>query len=178
VDRGYAVRRVQHRDGRESYWIFTPDGDLHRPSLNVLKRYGTSTQETYAYSLVDHLNWLRVNHKTPNTVTFDDLQHYMNGLTGQSDDVYGAVWRRPEQRPLGPSAAGNVATVVKAYYLALPTSEKVSSELIDGLTAGGAVGESRRRVRVAANPLAPRKSARRPRFLPDQFVEALISQGC
>ena len=85
--RSYAVRRVQHRDGRQSYWIFTPDGEVHRPSLNVLKRYGTSTQQTYAYSLVDHLNWLRANHKSPNTVTLDDLQRYMNGLTGQADGL-------------------------------------------------------------------------------------------
>jgi hypothetical protein len=57
-------------------------------------------------------------------VTLDDLQRYMNGLTGQSDGVYGVVWRRPDQRPLGPSAAGNVASVVKAYYLGLPASER------------------------------------------------------
>ena len=177
MDDSYAVRRVQHRDGRQSYWIFTPDGEVHRPSLNVLKRYGTSTQQTYAYSLVDHLNWLRVNHKSPSTVTLDDLLRYMNGLTGQADGLYGAVWRRPEQRPLGPSAAGNVATVVKAYYLALAGSDKVSGDVLDGLTAGSVVGKARRRGEMTANPLAPRKSARRPRFLPDQFVEALFEPG-
>jgi hypothetical protein len=117
-DGSYAVRKVRHRDGRHSYWIFTPDGEVHRPSLEILKRYGTSTQQTYAYSLVDHLNWLRVNRKSPSTVTLDDLRRYMNGLTGQSDGVYGIAWRRPDQQPLGPSAAGNVATVVKAYYAA------------------------------------------------------------
>jgi hypothetical protein len=176
VDGGYAVRRVQHRDGRQSYWIFTPEGQVHRASLNVLKRYGASSQQTYAYSLVDHLNWLHLNHKSPSTVTLDDLRRYVNGLTGQSDGVYGAVWRRPEQKPLGPSAAGNVATVVKAYYLALPASENVSSELIDELT-GSALRDSRRRGGLTTNPLAPRKSGRRPRFLPDEFVEALFQPG-
>jgi integrase len=177
VDDSYAVRRVQHRDGRQSYWIFRPGGEVHSPSLNVLKRYGTSTQQTYAYSLVDHLNWLRANHKSPNTVTLDDLQRYMNGLTGQADGIYGAVWRRPEQRPLGSSAAGNVATIVKAYYLALASSEKVSGDVLDGLTAGSLNGNARRRGEMTANPLAPHKSARRPRFLPDEFVEALFQPG-
>jgi integrase len=102
----------------------------------------------------------------------------MNGLTGQSDGVYGIAWRRPDQQPLGPSAAGNVATVVKAYYLALPAPEKVSAELAEGLSLAGGVGALRRsRGRVAANPLAPRKSARRPRFLPDEAVEALFQPG-
>ena len=82
-----------------------------------------------------------------------------------------------EQQPLGPSAAGNVATVVKAYYLALPASENVSSELIDGLTASDTLSDSRRRRGSATNPLAPRKSGRRPRFLPDEFVEALFQPG-
>ena len=81
------------------------------------------------------------------------------------------------QQPLGPSAAGNVATVVKAYYLALPASENVSSELIDGLTASDTLSDSRRRRGSATNPLAPRKSGRRPRFLPDEFVEALFQPG-
>lgn len=118
----FSVRKVRHRDGSQSYWIFTPDLEVHRSSLNVLKRYGTSTQQTYAYSLVDHLNWLLANGKTPDVVTFDDLQRYMNGVTGQVDGVYGAVWRKPTQKPIGPSAAGNVASVVKAYYLALAAS--------------------------------------------------------
>ena len=84
----------------------------------------------------------------------------------------------PDQQPLGPSAAGNVATVVKAYYLALPAPEKVSAELAEGLSLAGGVGALRRsRGRVAANPLAPRKSARRPRFLPDEAVEALFQPG-
>jgi integrase len=138
----------------------------------VLKRYGTtSTQQTYAYSLVDHLNWLLVNGKTPGSVTLGDLQRYMNGVTGQVDGVYGAVWRKPTQKPIGPSAAGNVASVVKAYYLALPPSENVSPELLEALRSdrGGR--------RVEANPLAPRKAARRPRFLPDEVVEALFRPG-
>ena len=111
-DDRFSVRRVRHRGGSWSYWIFTPDCEVHRASLNVLKRYGTtSTQQTYAYSLVDHLNWLLVNGKTPGSITLEDLQRYMNGVTGQVDAVYGAVWRKSTQKPIGPSAAGNVAAV-------------------------------------------------------------------
>jgi hypothetical protein len=47
----FTVRKVRHRDSRLSHWIFAPSGEVHRPSLVVLTRYGTSTQETYAYSL-------------------------------------------------------------------------------------------------------------------------------
>lgn len=153
----FTVRKVRHRDGRLSYWIFTPDGLVHRSSLDVLKRFGSSSQQTYAYSLVDHLNWLEANGKTPAAVTVDDLHRYMNGVTGQADGVYGMVWRKPTQKPIGAAAAGNVATIVKAYYLALSTSENVHPELVDALKSSvvGRRGSSRRV--VEANPLAPRK---------------------
>jgi hypothetical protein len=174
----FTVRKVRHQGGSLSYWVFTPDAEVHRPSLNVLKRYGTSSQQTYAYGLADHLNWARVNGKTPETVTLGDLQRYMNGVTDQADGVYGIAWRKPQQTPLGASAAGNVATVVKAYYLTLSRSQPVNPDLVEALAAdggGGRFGRSRRT--VGSNPLAPRRSARRPRFLPDEVVEALFQPG-
>ena len=137
----------------------------------MLKRHGTSTQETYAYSLLDHMNWLHANNKTPKTVTFDDLRRYMNGLTGQAEGIYGAAWRKPEQKPMGPSAAANVATTVKAFYLALAESGDVNPKLVEALRS-----DTPGRVRVA-NPLAPRTSKRRPRFLPNEVVEALFAPG-
>ena len=173
----FSVRRVRHGDGKQSYWIFTPDLEVHRPSLNVLCRYKTSTQQTYAYSLVDHLNWLLVNGKTPDAVTLDDLRRYMNGVTGQLDGVYGTAWRRPTQKPLGASAAGNVASVVKAYYLALAVSENVNPSLVAALQSGHAVSRGRSGRMCEANPLAPKKAARRPRFLPDEVVQALFAPG-
>ena len=84
--------------------------------------------------LADHLNWAHVNGKTPDTVTLEDLQRYMNGVTGQTDGVYGIAWRKPKQKPLGASAAGNVATIVKAYYLAFRLRSTVSPELVEALT--------------------------------------------
>ncbi|WP_216916730.1 tyrosine-type recombinase/integrase [Nocardia noduli] len=174
----FAVRKIRHRDGRKSWWIFTPDGELHRASLAVLTRYGTSTQQTYAYSLVDHLNWLHVNNRDPATVSFDDLRRYMNGVTGRTEGVYGVAWRGPEQKPLGSSAAGNVATVVKAYYLSLQASGNVRPDVVEALSSRRSFtqrGRSRRS--VESNPLAPRQSSRRPCFLPDEVVEALFEPG-
>jgi hypothetical protein len=55
-----------------------------------LAKYGPSTRQTYAYSLIDHLNWLRAKNKSPATVTLEDLRRYMNGVTGQTDGIYGA----------------------------------------------------------------------------------------
>lgn len=175
----YTVRRVRHRNGRESWWIFGPDGELHRPSLAVLTMHGTSTQQTYAYSLADHLNWLYANNRDEATITFDDLRRYMNGVTGQVDGVYGAVWRRPKQAPvLGCSAAGNVATVVKAYYLSLQVSKNVRPDLVEALTAVRAGRGRNKDGRVTeSNPIAPRNGSRRPRFLPNEVVQALFEPG-
>lgn len=173
----FSVRRVRHRDGSQSFWIFTPDLEVHRPSLTVLTRYGTSTQQTYAYSLVDHLNWLRANGKTPDVITFDELQRYMNGVTGQVNGVYGAAWRQPTRKPIGPSAAGNVATVVKAYYLALAASGGASPELAEALRSNAAARQSKSGRPGQGNPLAPKVNTRRPRFLPDETVQALFEPG-
>lgn len=173
----FSVRKVRHQDGSQSYWIFTPDLTVHRPSLKVLARYGASTQQTYAYSLVDHLNWLLANGKTPGVVSFEDLQRYMNGVTGQVDGVYGAVWRKPTQKPLGPSAAGNVASVVKAYYLALAASGEVAPELAESLRSKTAAGQTQPGRMGQVNPLAPKVTTRRPRFLPDETVQSLFEPG-
>lgn len=174
----FVVRKVRHRGGRVSHWIFTPQAELHRSSLEVLSRYGPASQQTYAYCLVDHLNWAHVNAKPPHIVTLTDLQRYMNGVTGNADGIYGLAWRRPEQKPIGAAAAGNVATVIKAYYLQLARSHDVNPELIEALTgAGTSVRVPGSRRAVEANPLAPKKGARRPRFLPDEIVERLFEPG-
>ncbi|MFE3029027.1 tyrosine-type recombinase/integrase [Nocardia tengchongensis] len=144
----------------------------------MLTRYGTSTQETYAYSLVDHLNWLHVNNRSPISITLDDLRRYMKGVTGQADGIFGVAWRDPDKKPLGASAAGNVATMVKAYYLSLEATGEVRPDLVKALTAGRSfTGQGRSKRSVESNPLAPRKGSRRPRFLPNEVVEALFEPG-
>ena len=81
----------------------------------VLKNYGESTQQTYAYGLADHLNWLHANRLDIPSVTEDDLRRYMNALTGRGSGVFGIAWR--DRPPVGGSAGANVATIVKAFYL-------------------------------------------------------------
>lgn len=108
----FRVRKVLHTGGRVSYWIFSTGGELHRASVETLRQYKESSQQTYAYNLVDHLNWLDTNGLTVASVTVNDLQRYMKALTGQATGIYGVAWRR--RPPLGSSAASGVATIVKA----------------------------------------------------------------
>lgn len=166
----FKVRRVVHPGGRVSHWVFDAAGVIHRPALEVLKRFSESTQETYAYCLVDHLRWLATNQLRPSTISVDDLYRYMNGLTGNNSGVYGIAWR---DKPMSDSAAANVATIVKAYYLSLPD---VSPELKESLSTGGAIRSKGGR-RVTPNPIAPRRASPRPRFLPDDVIEALFRPG-
>ncbi|WP_327118921.1 hypothetical protein OHB12_11850 [Nocardia sp. NBC_01730] len=110
-------------------------------------------------------------------MTLADLHRYMNGLTGQVDGVYGAVWRDPQKGQLG-AAASNVATVVKAYYLSLQTSVCLRPELIEGLTCGRSFGPRGRAKRMhESNPPAPKKNSPRPRFVSDEIVQALFEPG-
>lgn len=102
----------------------------------------------------------------------------MNGVTGQADGVYGVAWRRPGKKPLGAAAAGNVATVVKAYYLSLQATGEVRPELVEALTSSRSFARYGRSQRtVESNPLAPKKGSRRPRFLADEVVELLFEPG-
>lgn len=107
VEDGYCVRPVPHQDGRKSYWIFSADGEIHRDALNLLKRYGPSTQQTYAYSLLDHLHWLDVHGKEPRDVTFDDLRRPMKCScpAGIGSRASTPKRRRPRYSPAEPSAA-------------------------------------------------------------------------
>ena len=173
----FTVRKVPHGDGRCSYWVFTPSGELHIPSVEVLKKYGSSSQQTYAYSLVDHLNWASRNLKTPTTVTFEDLQRYMKVISGQATGVFGVAWRRENQRDIGPSAACNVAAIVKAYYVAA-LRDGSNPKLVEELTNSTvAARKGRSREPQQANPLAPKKAPRRPRYLPNHVVQGLFEPG-
>jgi integrase len=173
----FTVRQVPHVDGRVSYWIFTPTGELHMPSVEVLKQYSPSSQQTFAYSLVDHHNWALRNGKTPATITLDDLQRYIKVISGEATGVFGVAWRRKGKGPIGASAACNVASVIKAYYVAV-LRDHSNDQLIAELTSKSiATSRSRSRSPQQSNPLAPRKPARRPRYLPDDVVRSLFEPG-
>ncbi|MDT2007920.1 tyrosine-type recombinase/integrase [Rhodococcus opacus] len=170
----YRVRQVRHRGGQISYWIFSSDGELHHDSMRVLASYGTASQQTYAFSLVDHLNWLHINGIQPRSVTFDDLRRYMNALTNEGAEIF-VPWRRADQRPLGASSACNVATVVKAFYMSLLKSGKVREDLVCRLDAPAS--RTQRGTFVQRNPLAPKRTSRRPRVVTDATVQALFEPG-
>lgn len=165
----FRVRKVLHSGGRVSYWVFSANGDLHRPSVEVLKQYKQASQQTYAYGLVDHLNWLEANRLTASSVTVDDLRRYMNALTGEGSGVLGVMWR--ERPPLSISAAANIATVVKAFYMSAGHENPAVFEWFRGGVTNKQNPQSRTGSR---NPLAPRKGGGRPRFLSDEFVSALF----
>ncbi|WKN52546.1 hypothetical protein HJ581_0001080 (plasmid) [Rhodococcus opacus] len=156
----YRVRQVRHRGGQISYWIFSSDGELHHDSMRVLASYGTASQQTYAFSLVDHLNWLHINGIQTKSVTFDDLRRYMNALTNEGAEIF-VPWRRADQRPLGASSACNVATVVKAFYMSLLKSGTVSEDLVCKLNAPAS--RTQRGTFVQRNPPGPRSELREDR---------------
>ncbi len=142
--------------------------------MRVLASYGTASQQTYAFSLVDHLNWLHINGIQTKSVTFDDLRRYMNALTNEGAEIF-VPWRRADQRPLGASSACNVATVVKAFYMSLLKSGTVNEDLVCKLNAPAS--RTQRGTFVQRNPLAPKRTSRRPRVVTDATVQALFETG-
>lgn len=176
-DARFTVCKVRHTGGQVSHWIRDPTGELHRPSVALLAKYAPSSQQTYAYCLMDHLNWAYVNGKDPETVSINDLHRYMNGLTEERAGVFGVAGRRPGQGVLGASAAANVAAIVKAYYINLGP-DRVNRDLLEALSGVTShASRSRPQRRHGSNPLATRRQSARPRFLPDEVVEALFEPG-
>lgn len=168
----HTVRRVQHRDNRSSYWIFGPDGEPHLESRQALHGYSPGTQQTYAYSLKDHLDWLLVNTKTIRSVTFQDLVNYMSALTGQTHGVSGIAWR---SKPLGNSAARNVATIVKRFYISQPPGT-LQPGIIEGITRSSAKPRTRQKSSaLESNSLAPNRNSRHPRLVNPEILENLRS---
>lgn len=104
VGRCHKVARIHPAGGKEQWWIFTSDDEVHERSLVVLRGRKKFTQRTYAYSLVDHLNFLDVHGLDETQVRFDHLVRYMAGITGSADaGVFGLAWRDPSKKPLGVS---------------------------------------------------------------------------
>lgn len=177
----YTVRKIERSGFQDSYWIFAPDGLLDRQAAQFLARYRASTQQTYAYSLVDHLNWLRANQMSIDRVTIEDLHRYMRSVTGDNRGIYGVAWRSPDRAPVGSSSACNIATVVKAYYLTCLRQSGANRNLVTALEGSPPRQTGRkvrsRRGRSSPNPLSPRKVVHRPRFLPEDAVAALFAEG-
>ncbi|WP_433510581.1 hypothetical protein ACQP2T_42880 [Nonomuraea sp. CA-143628] len=52
------VRQVVRGDGRRTYTVVLPGGEVHRAADGFLRTREGGTDRVYAYLLVDHLRWL------------------------------------------------------------------------------------------------------------------------
>lgn len=166
----HTVKKIDSHGRRAGFWIFTPEGKPHPESRRVLWRHPIGTQQTYAYALKDHLDWLSVNHRVTKSITMADLQLYMAALTGSAAGISGVAWR---SRPLGSSASKNVATIVRDYYLHLDI-DSVNPDLISELRGRpNLAGKLGRTAIQQSNPIAPRGASRQPRIINPSSLEAL-----
>jgi len=178
VGRCHKVARVHPAEGKEQWWIFTPDDEVHERSLVVLRGRKKSTQRTYAYSLVDHLNFLEVHGLDETQVRFDHLVRYMAGITGSADaGVFGLAWRDPSKKPLGVDAANNVAMVLRVYYEGLAVAGvKIDPRLLVKLEGRLTPVRGQEDRWIRSNPLSAGTSSHRPRMVPDEVIEVLLER--
>jgi hypothetical protein len=87
------VQEVIRGDGRVTYTIMLPDGEVHRLADGFLRAKEGGTDRTYSYLLVDHVRWLEFEGLRPETVTLADLQRYMAALGAEYAGPYGRPWR-------------------------------------------------------------------------------------
>src|SRR5258708_28643183 len=110
------VQEVFRGDGRRSYTIVRPDGEVCGIADRFLRRCEGGTDRTYAYLLVDHLRWLEYECLTLDTVTFSDLERYMAAVGAEYRGPFGRPWREGK-KPYGQSALSTAAACLKGFYL-------------------------------------------------------------
>ncbi len=178
---------VQPSSGPRRHWIFTPDGDLHERSLLALQGVKAGTARTYAYALMDHLDFLLANglteedvpqQKTTEGSTLVVLRRYMAGLMGNSDfGVYGIDWRAGKA-PVGVDAAITAGTVVRRYYMVLAEAGVIDDADFVTELEGKPVATGRDNRWVMSNPLTPSSDGTpNPRVLPPETVQSLFEPG-
>ena len=94
------VQEVVRGDGRRTYTIVMPDGEVYEIADRFLRRCEGGTDRTYAYLLVDHLRWLEFEGLSPTTVAFPDLERYMASVGAEFAGPFGRPWREGK-RPYG-----------------------------------------------------------------------------
>jgi integrase len=146
-----------------------------------LRTCAAGTDRTYAYVLVDHLRWLRFAGLTVESVSLEDLRHYMAALGADYPGPFGLPWRE-EKRPYGHSALKTAAACLKGFYLHLGI-HGVNPALAEALRATRLPTRvDRRRAMLGhvlhsmpANPLAPAERVRRhPKMLPEGARDLLL----
>jgi hypothetical protein len=90
---------------------------VHPEADRFLRRhYGSGTQRTYAYLLVDHLRWLDRECLGLDAVTLRDLERYMGAVGAEVRMPLGEPWRAGK-RPYGRDALSAAAACLKGFYL-------------------------------------------------------------
>jgi integrase len=178
------VQEVVRGNGRRSYTIVMPDGEVYGMPDRFLRRCQGGTDRTYAYLLLDHLRWLAAEGLTPETVTFLDLQRYMAAVGAEYSEPFGMPWREGK-KPYGQSGLATAAACLKGFYV-FQGSQGLGREVAEAFKVSRLPSRADRRrtflghvvTEMPANPLTPRRSRRRhPKMPPEgarkRLVEAL-----
>jgi integrase len=172
------VQEVNRRDGRRTYTIVFPGGEVYAMADRFLRHRAGGTDRTYAYLLVDHLRWLELEGLSSATVTFPDLQRYMAAVGAEFSGPFGRSWR-PDRPPYSQSTLETLAACLKGFYV-FQGSQGVGSELADAFKAHRLPTRADRRrmflghtvTQLPANPLAPKRSRRRHPKMPPEGARA------
>ncbi|MGP4003978.1 tyrosine-type recombinase/integrase [Streptomyces sp. 8N706] len=175
------VQEIVRGDGRVSYTVVDTDCTLVAEADKFLRTCRAGTDRTYAYVLVDHLRWLRFAGLDTQSVSLEDLRHYMAALGAHYPGPFGLPWREGK-RPYGHSALKTAAACLKGFYLHLGI-RGVNPPLAEALrTTRLPTRADRRRAMLGhvlhsmpANPLAPAERVRRhPKMLPEGARDLLL----
>jgi integrase len=172
------VQEVRRRDGRRTYTIVLPGGEIHEMADRFLRDRAGGTDRTYAYLLLDHLRWLEFEGLSPETVTFPDLQRYMAAVGAEFSGPLGRPWRSGKP-PYGQSTLRTLAACLKGFYV-FQGSQGVGGELADAFKAHWLPTRADRRrmflghavAQLPANPLAPARTRRRHPKMPPEGARA------
>ncbi|MFI7356430.1 tyrosine-type recombinase/integrase [Streptomyces avidinii] len=163
------------------YTVFDAGGEIYETPDRFLRTLTAGTSRTYAYMLVDHLRWLRVEGLEVETVEFFDLERYMGAVGAEVAGPFGRPWR-PDREPYSQSGLEVAAACLKGFYI-FQAKRGVNLDLAKVLD-GSRLPTTADRMRtflghtltsMPANPLAPRKTVRRrhPKMLPEGAREGL-----
>ncbi|RRR77244.1 integrase [Streptomyces sp. RP5T] len=175
------VQEIVRGDGRVSYTIVDTDCTVVVEADGFLRTCAAGTDRTYAHMLVDHLRWLRFAGLDTESVSLEDLRHYIAALGAHYPGPFGLPWRE-NKRPYGHSALKTAASCLKGFYLHL-SIRGVNPALAEALRVTRLPTRADRRRamlghvldNMPANPLAPAEQVRRhPKMLPEGAREALL----
>lgn len=177
------VQEIVRGDSRRQYTIVDLNGQILPGPDRFLRSCAGGTDRTYAYLLVDHLRWLEENSLTAEDVSFEDLKRYMAAMGAEYAGPFGSPWRTGKL-PFSSSSLASLAACLKRYYLfeGLKGSNK---QLVSNLkrTRLPSLADRRRLLMahttrdMSANPLSPKRIARRSPKLPPVGARDAMSRA-